>query len=200
LSANAKSPIVSTVLQANPITWIHSLSAGVDQYINCPELQAENSKITLSNAKGSFSQFLAEYSLFGILWHGKRATHWRSLQKKSLWEKGPVKYCGIQTLGIVGYGDIGYHTAKAVKAALGMRIIALKRDVSKIETEKRACVDELVDFSGFEYLCRESDYIISILPNTPGTKDFFTAKAFGNMKKNCCFMNFGRGESVVEED
>lgn len=100
----------------------------------------------------------------------------------------------------MGYGDIGYHTAKTVKAALGMRIIALKRDVSKIEPERRACVDELVDFSGFEYLCRESDYVISILPNTPGTKDFFGKEAFGNMKPNCCFMNFGRGESVVEKD
>jgi len=63
-----------------------------------------------------------------------------------------VQFCGNQTLGIVGYGDIGYHTAKAVKAALNMRIIALKRDINSVEEERKKCVDELVDFSGFDRL------------------------------------------------
>jgi phosphoglycerate dehydrogenase-like enzyme len=100
----------------------------------------------------------------------------------------------------VGYGDIGYYIANAVKAALGMRIIALKRDVSKIDEERKMCIDELVDYTGFEQLCKESDYIISILPYTPETVNIFDKKAFSNMKPNCCFMNFGRGESVVEQD
>ena len=81
-----------------------------------------------------------------------------------------------------------------------MRIIALKRDVAKIEEERKIWVDELVDCTGLERLCRESDYIISVLPDTPGTVGFFDKKAFSNMKPNCCFMNFGRGESVVEQD
>merc|ERR1712232_355093 len=84
--------------------------------------------------------------------------------------------------------------------SLGMKIIALKRDVSKIEPERKACVDELVDFSGFDKLCSESDYIITILPATEATRNFFDKTAFAKMKPSCCFINIGRGDSVVEDD
>jgi hypothetical protein len=35
-----------------------------------------------------------------------------------------------------------------------MRIIALKREVSKIDEEREMCIDELVDYTGFEQLCK----------------------------------------------
>jgi len=38
------------------------------------------------------------------------------------------------------------------------------------------------------------------LPSTPDTKEFFNKEVFAKMKANCCFMNFGRGESVIEDD
>lgn len=81
-----------------------------------------------------------------------------------------------------------------------MKVIALKRDINNVEPEKRQYADELVDFSKLEYLCKNSDYIVSILPNTPETTNFFTKDVFSMMKPNCCFMNFGRGESIVEQD
>lgn len=142
--------------------WVHSLSAGVDKYCTSSYIKDQKNGITLTNAKGSFSQFLAEYALFGILWHSKRSDHWRSLQRQSNWTKGKVTFCGSQTVGIVGYGDIGYHTAKSIKGGLNMRVLALKRDINNVEEEKRQCVDELFDFSGLDRLCKESDYIISI--------------------------------------
>ena len=193
--------LIDKTIEMNPkITWIHSLSAGVDNICKCKNLNLPENKIVLTNAKGCFSQFLAEFGLFGILWHSKRADHWRNLQRQSKWEKGTVSFVGLKTLGIVGYGDIGYHIAKAAKSALNMKVIALKRDIKNIDQEKKQYTDELVDFSGLEHLCKNSDYVISILPSTVETKGFFNKDVFVKMKPGSCFMNFGRGESVIEED
>ena len=193
--------LVDKIIEMNPkIKWIHALSAGVDNYCKSKNLNHPGNKIVLTNAKGCFSQFLAEFGLFGILWHSKRADHWRKIQKQSKWERGTVTYLGNKTIGIVGYGDIGYHIAKAAKSALNMKVIALKRDIKNTDPEKKKYTDELVDFSGLEHLCKNSDYIISILPNTTETKNFFNKEVFSKMKPSACFMNFGRGESVIEKD
>jgi phosphoglycerate dehydrogenase-like enzyme len=61
----------------NPdLTYIHSLSAGIDNYM--PHLP-EN--ITLTNAKGAFSSILAEFVLLGILYFDKQVPHFLEAKK-----------------------------------------------------------------------------------------------------------------------
>ena len=192
---------IDKTIEMNPkIRWIHSLRTGVDNICKSTNLNLPENKIVLTNSKGCFSQILAEFGLFGILWHSKRGDHWRNLQKQSKWEKGTVSYTGTKTLGIVGYGDIGYHIAKAAKSALNMKVIALKKDRNNISPAAKYYTDELVEFSGLKHLCKYSDYVISLLPNTEETKGVFNKDVFAKMKPSSCFMNLGRGESVIEKD
>ena len=44
------------------LVWIHSLTAGLDHILPCPEI-SNNEDITLTNAKGVFSSTLAEYTM-----------------------------------------------------------------------------------------------------------------------------------------
>ena len=47
------------------------------------------------------------------------------------------------TIGIVGYGDIGFQCAKAIKKSLGSRIIAVNRTPSKTSEEYKTYIDSL---------------------------------------------------------
>ena len=49
--------------------WLHSLSVGCDEY--CSVQSFRESNIPLTNARGAFSDVLAEYVLAGILYHAK---------------------------------------------------------------------------------------------------------------------------------
>ena len=49
--------------------WLHSLSVGCDEY--CSVQSFRESEIPLTNARGAFSDVLAEYILMGILYHAK---------------------------------------------------------------------------------------------------------------------------------
>jgi hypothetical protein len=52
------------------VTWIHSFSAGVDT-IMCDTLRARDD-ILVTNAKGAFSESLAEFALFGMMYFAKK--------------------------------------------------------------------------------------------------------------------------------
>lgn len=60
-----------------------------------------------------------------------------------------MKFASDYTLGIVGYGDIGYNCAKAIKNTLGMKVIGLKRTPDKTSNEHKRYVDELVGYDKF---------------------------------------------------
>ena len=49
-----------------------------------------------------------------------------------------------KTLGIIGYGNIGYEIAKRVKGGLGMKVLAWKRNVQGISEEYGKWIDEAV--------------------------------------------------------
>lgn len=154
----------------------------------------------ITNAKGAFSKFLAEFVIFQILFHGKKGAQWLKNKQNAIWQKETVKYVGLQTLGIVGYGDIGYQIARMAKNSFGMKVIALKRNLNEISDEKKHCTDEIVDMKSFDYLLENSDYVVNVLPLTDETYHLFNLDKFKKMKESACFVNVGRGQSVVEKD
>ena len=44
------------------------------------------------------------------------------------------------------------------------------------------------------------DHVVSFLPESNETNDIFDRNFFSKMNKMACFYNFGRGNSVVEDD
>src|SRR4029077_12681246 len=105
------------------VRWVHSRSAGLDTVL-FPELIA--SPVPLTNGRGVFSQSLGEFALGAILYFAKDLRRMIANQEAGRWEPFDIVEISGQTLGIVGYGDIGRAVATRARA-MGMRILAVKR-------------------------------------------------------------------------
>jgi phosphoglycerate dehydrogenase-like enzyme len=171
------------------LRWIHSRSAGLDKIL-FPELV--ESPIPLTNGTGVFSQSLGEFALAAILYFAKDFRRMLRNQEASRWEQFDVEEIAGQTVGIVGYGDIGRAVAGRVHA-MGMRVHALKRHAP-------AAPDPLVaQFFGPDQLTTMlalCDYIVIATPLTPESRHMIGDAAFAAMKPNAVVINIGRGPVI----
>ena len=191
---NSREPL-SKLVQELPITWIHSRSAGID-YITSNDVAS--SAAVMTNAKGSFSSTLAEYTMMAISYFAKDLPRVMKNKNDKNWEKYCIEEIRGKTLGIVGYGDIGRAAARLANA-YGMNIIALKRNRP---TQDDPLINQIYfgnDKESLYKIMSESDYILCAAPLTPETEGMFDAEAFSKAKKNSVFINVGRGP-IVNED
>ena len=72
-------------IHSKKIRWVHSLTAGVDSYLQAKDF-ANAEHIPLTNSKGCFSQALAEYIAFGLLYHTKNLERLLENQHKREWK------------------------------------------------------------------------------------------------------------------
>ena len=152
----------------------------------------------MTNAKGSFSSTLAEYTMMAISYFAKDLPRVMKNKNDKNWEKYCIEEIRGKTLGIAGYGDIGKAAARLANA-YGMKIIALKRNRPK---DDDPLIDKLYfgnDKQSLHRIMSESDYILCAAPLTPETEGMFDAEAFSKAKKNSVFINVGRGP-IVNED
>ena len=178
------------------IQWVHTRSAGIDfVYSEALAKLTSSNNIVVTNAKGQFSSTLAEYTMLACSYFAKDFPRLMRQKKAKNWGKYSVLELRGATLGIVGYGDIGRAAAK-LASAYGMRIIALRRN----PREDQLC--DVVYGSDKESLNRlfaESDYVLCSMPLTPETRGMIGKEQFENAKKDCVFINVGRGP-IVDED
>ncbi|EER04045.1 Glyoxylate reductase, putative, partial [Perkinsus marinus ATCC 50983] len=180
------------------LSWVHSLSAGVDSLV--PVLVSDNlaDKITLTNARGAFSKSLAEYSLMCMLHFNKKVPMLQRLQKDKVWRKFRMPVLRGKTVGFVGFGSIAQETAKVCRP-LGMRILALRSRIDDGPGSDLA--DEVLNSGVLEQknkLFRESDFVICSLPGTPSTRHFCGSHEFALMRPTSVFISIGRGVCVDE--
>jgi len=179
-----------TILNSDALNLIVRAGAGV----NSINISAANKKgIYVSNCPGKNSIAVAELAIGLMLALDRRIPQNVADFKAGKWNKAEYsKSQGIfgKTLAIVGYGAIGKEVAKRAQA-LGMNIYA--KDVSRIEGYG------VKDFSEFDKILPIADVVTVHLPQTPETKNLFSDKMFGMMKKGAIFINTSR-PGVVDED
>lgn len=175
------------------VQWVHTRSAGLDNIL-FPELV--ESKVPLTNGTGVFSPSLGEFALAGILFFAKDLRRMVRNQDAGVWEQFDITEIIGQTVGIVGYGDIGRAVAARVKA-MGMRVIAVKRSGPPLYNvdplvEKIYRPDQLTEF------LPQCDYVVVAAPLTPETKSMIGVDAFAAMKASAVVINVGRGPVIDE--
>jgi phosphoglycerate dehydrogenase-like enzyme len=193
LSWGAKRTVLEQLLaRAGKLRWIHSRSAGLDGLL-FPALV--DSPVPLTNGRGVFSQSLGEFVIGGVLFFAKDMRRMLRSQKEGRWDPFDVEEIRGQTLGIVGYGDIGRAIAKRAKA-MEMNVLAMRRrpELSQGDPD----VAELFGFGQKAEMLPRCDYVVSALPLTPETRAFVNAADFAAMKSSAVFMNVGRGPVVDE--
>src|SRR5258708_39740049 len=123
---------------ARSVRWIHSRSAGLERTL-FPELIA--SDVVMTNGSGVFSPSLGEFALAAILYFAKDFRRMIRNQMVARWEPFDVLPISGQTVGIVGYGDIGRAVASRVRA-MGMNVLAVKRHVPA-QTNPDPCAERI---------------------------------------------------------
>lgn len=81
------------------LKWMHSSSAGLEHLL-FPELV--DSPVPLTNARGVYSNSLAEYTLTACNWFAKDLPRLRRQQAGAQWEPYDVEELRGRTLGVVG--------------------------------------------------------------------------------------------------
>lgn len=181
------------------LKWIHFGSIGVNR-ANVPEVLER--KILVTNSKGTMETAVAMAALGFILVLARGFHHCAKLQMQKALNRATYdeffddthELEGQRCL-IVGLGDIGKKLAR-VCAALGMRVSAVKNDISRLPEN----VDKVYRLGSLAEAVQDADYVVNLLPFTQATGRVFDAGVFSKMKKSAFFINVGRGETVNEAD
>jgi phosphoglycerate dehydrogenase-like enzyme len=181
------------VLKAAPhLEWIHTRYAGLDRAL-FPELV--ESHIPLTNGSGVFSQSLGEFAMLGALYFAKDVPRLLRAKAARRWEVFDCDEVRKQTMGIVGYGDIGRAIARRAKA-LDMRVLALRRNIAPRPGDEY--VDRLYPNNRLHEMLPDCDYVVVAAPLTNETKGLMGDAEFAVMKPEAIIMNVGRGPVIDE--
>ena len=175
---------------ANPqVRWVHCRNAGVDSIL-FPELI--ESSVPLTNGSGIFSQSLGEFALAMILYFAKDLQRMQRNQAAHRWEPFDVDEIAKQTVGIVGYGDMGHAVAWRAHA-MGMKVLALKRHAP---AEPDPLIDAFFKPAEMYAMLAQCDYVVACAPLTEETRHMISDAAFSAMKPSAVVINVGRGPVI----
>jgi phosphoglycerate dehydrogenase-like enzyme len=173
------------------VHWVHSRAAGLDKLF-FPELV--ESDVLLTNGRGVFSASLGEFVLAAILYFAKDFRRMVRNQTAGVWEPFDVEEIGGQTVGILGYGDIGRAVATRVRA-MGMRVLATKRHVPGSADR---LVQQFYKPEARREMMARCDYIVATAPLTEETRHMISDAEFAVMKPTAVVINVGRGPVIDE--
>ena len=154
---------------------------------------AKSRGIEVMNTPAASSNAVAELTVGCLFALARRIPQTTASMRAGKWEK--KKFSGSEiagkTLGLVGYGRIGWMVAKKA-LALGMDIIAYDPYVA----DPRGLE---MEFVSLEELLQRADYISMHLPLTDETRDLIDAPQFEMMKDGVHIVNCARGGTINED-
>jgi len=178
---------------APKVKWVHSRSAGLDSLL-FPELV--DSQVMLTNGSGVFSQSLGEFVIGAAIYFVKDFRRLIRNQVEGVWRQFDCEELAGQTMGIVGYGDIGRACSRRAHA-MGMHVLGLRRrpELSKGDPH----VEKVYGFDGLLEMLPQCDYVVAAAPLAPGTRHLIGEAAIAAMKPTAVVMNVGRGPVIDEQ-
>ncbi|TDQ58791.1 phosphoglycerate dehydrogenase-like enzyme [Actinomycetospora succinea] len=177
---------------ARRLRWVHWCGAGVRPAL-FGDLVA--SDVVLTNARGVFDRAMAEYVLGTILAFALRLPAALEEQRHRRWTYRHSERLEGTTAVVVGVGAIGRRVGELLAAA-GVTVHGIGRTARETDTVfgRVHGRDDRVTLLG------RADWVVAVMPDTPGTEGWFGADEFGAMKPTARFVNVGRGSTVVERD
>jgi D-3-phosphoglycerate dehydrogenase len=158
---------------------------------------AKKRSIAVVNSPEAPSNAVAELVLGFMLSLARRIPEADSSMKRGEWIKSKLSGFELRgkTLGVVGFGRIGYLIAKKAKA-LDMRVLAYDVIIEKLMDYVREAGAEAVTL---DELLTSSDFVTLHVPLMPETRHMIGAREIEKMKKGSYLINASRGAVVDEE-
>ncbi|MSO20929.1 MAG: D-2-hydroxyacid dehydrogenase [Acidobacteria bacterium] len=181
------------------LRYLHSPMAGVTQMM-FPALV--NSEVMVTNSTTVHATVVAEQTLAMMFAIARRIPSSVRFQERRYWGQEdywvrpltPTELSG-QTLGIVGFGQIGREIAVRCRA-LGMKIVALKKNPA----QGGDLADHVYGIGEMNSLLAEADYVVLCAPETAENIGLIGAAQLSRMKPTAVLLNVARGSLVVTDD
>lgn len=190
------------------LRWVQLLSAGSNQLLGHP-IQA--TAIPVTTASGTHAVPIAQYVTCACLMMAHRLEQLLQFKPSRTWPNRqalastPLRG---QTAGLIGYGSIGRECARQL-AALGLRIVCLKRDSANRRASGYQAWLGTGDPEGrlpsvwygphqLRELLGESDYVIVSVPSTPRTQGLIDRAQMAWLKPGAKMVIISRGGIVNE--
>jgi phosphoglycerate dehydrogenase-like enzyme len=183
------------VEQMPELRWYQQWMAGSDWLARHPG--AVDANFLLTNASGVHAVQISEHVLALLLAWVRRLPEVVRQQAEHVWEPPPgesLRELYGSTLIMVGTGAIGARIAR-LAAALGMRVLAVRRDPSTPVDGAEAVYGpgQLLE------VLPEGDFVVLAAPLTAATRGMFGPPEFSAMKGSAFLVNVGRGGLVQQE-
>jgi D-3-phosphoglycerate dehydrogenase len=196
LVVRSRTKVTKDVLQAGVpmLRMVARSGVGLD---NVDTDAAKALGIEVVNSAEAPSNAVAELVLGYMLSLSRKITSGDASMKRGEWAKS--KLTGFElsgkTIGIVGFGRIGYLVGKKTKA-LGMRVLCYDVLIDKLMN----FVDEVgAESVPFDRLLAESDFITVHVPLIPQTRNMSNAETLARMKNGSYIINAARGGIIDEK-
>ena len=185
----------SQIAPAKNVRYIHTISAGIDGYIDEVD-RSHGSALPVTNGAGVYSDAVGEHviALLLAVVHGIVPSV-RNMAEKQ-WPAIPMLgNVNGKTIAVLGTGDIGNNAAR-ICAAMGARVLGFKLHAC----EPFPPYSEIyTGDDGLDALLPQADAVLVCLPGSPFTKDMLDARRIGLMKAGSVLVNIGRGSIVNTE-
>ncbi len=182
------------LIEAMPdLKWICAPSAGLNQYLEPPELLREG--ILLSNSSGAYGVTIAEHVILVTLDILRRAEEYREIIRKRSWQRDlAIRSIRESRVTLMGTGDIGQEVARRMRAFGPVRIAGMNLRGGNPEGLFDFCVRE----EGLDEILRDTDILVISLPATENTRHLLDERRLGLLPEGALVVNVGRG-SVIDQ-
>ncbi len=175
------------------LKWICAPSAGLNQYLDPPELLPEG--VLLSNSSGAYGVTIAEHVILVTLDILRRAEEYREIIRKRSWQRDlAIRSIRDSRVTLMGTGDIGREVASRMRAFIPERIAGMNLRGGNPEGLFDFCVQE----EGLDALLQETDILVISLPATETTRHMLDGRRLALLPDGALVVNVGRG-SVIEQ-
>ena len=183
-------PPVEAVRQGGQsLRWLHTRSAGADQY-QAPGVLPEGAM--LSSSVGAYGVSVSEHLFAMLLAILKRLPQYRDNQREERWQRvGTARTLHGAKVLIGGAGDIGSSLAVLCKA-MGAETLGIRRNAGK----PAPGIDRMYTLADLDRLLPECDVVALVFPRSPETDGLMNEERLRRMKPDAVLLNGGRGPAV----
>jgi len=185
-------PPKNVLVRAPRLKWFHATTTGVDEILDEAIIQ---SPVIITNGRGVQATPVSELALEMMLMLAKQAPLCFLSKQERKYQGYARAVLHLQTVGIVGLGNIGKRVARLSKA-FGMRVLAI--DETRGVRPARY-VDTMLSTAQLHRLLAESDFVVLAMPLTPRSNKLIGKRELKAMKPTAYMVNVGRGGTLDEE-
>jgi glyoxylate/hydroxypyruvate reductase A len=175
---------------------IFSIGAGVDHIFTDPGLpKVPVVRVVAEN----LTQYMTEYVVWRVLDHHRQGFLYRAQQKRKVWREPPQRPAEDISVGIMGLGNLGRASAKAL-LELGFRVNGWSRTDQRMEGVATFHGD-----NGLIPFLNATDILVVLLPLTPATRGIITYRLLKQLRSRnglggAVLINAGRGRLQSDQD